>query len=64
MCDNVARLAEGADVLVHEVIDLERIHQRIGHLDNADELMKHMREAHTHPRTRVALLRRRELAPS
>lgn len=46
-CANVARLARGADVLVHEAVDLDRIGRRIAMLDNADELMKHMSEAHT-----------------
>jgi ribonuclease BN (tRNA processing enzyme) len=49
MCGNVARLAAGADVLVHEVIDLERIERRISRLANAEGLMQHLREAHTTP---------------
>jgi ribonuclease BN (tRNA processing enzyme) len=42
--ENVIRIAQGADVLVHEVINLELI-QKFGHLP--PELMTHLVDAHT-----------------
>jgi ribonuclease BN (tRNA processing enzyme) len=48
-CANVARLARGADILVHEVIDLDSVSRRIGHLPNRDALVSHMARSHTAP---------------
>jgi len=48
-CDNVVRLARGADILVHEVIDLEFVSRRVAHLPNHDALTTHMAKAHTSP---------------
>ncbi|MFC5139111.1 MBL fold metallo-hydrolase [Actinomycetospora rhizophila] len=42
--ENVIRLAQGADVLVHEVINLELI-ERFGHVTPA--LMTHLQDSHT-----------------
>jgi ribonuclease BN (tRNA processing enzyme) len=48
-CENVVRLARGADVLVHEVIDIERMADRLSRLPNQDELRNHLASAHTSP---------------
>lgn len=46
-CDNVVRLAQGADVLVHEVIDLEALLQRFQHMPNADRVRAQLGRSHT-----------------
>ena len=48
-CDNVRRLAAGADVLVHEAIDLEWMAQRVNHLPNRAAVMGHLGRAHCPP---------------
>ena len=48
-CDNVVRLAEGADVLVHEVIDVAFLAERVAKLPNRDGIIKHLTESHTSP---------------
>jgi ribonuclease BN (tRNA processing enzyme) len=48
-CDNVVRLARGADILVHEAMDIEGVGRRVAHLPNRDELIAHMAKAHTAP---------------
>ena len=48
-CDNVARLAEGADYLVHEVIDVGFIERRIAMMPNRDNILNHLIESHTSP---------------
>ena len=48
-CDNVRRLAAGADVLVHEAIDLEWMAERVNHLPNRDAVMGHLGRAHCPP---------------
>jgi ribonuclease BN (tRNA processing enzyme) len=48
-CDNVSRLAAGADVLVHEAIDLGWMAERIKHLPNRDAVMGHLGRAHCPP---------------
>ncbi|MEP7112562.1 MAG: MBL fold metallo-hydrolase [Ilumatobacteraceae bacterium] len=48
-CDNVARLAEGADYLVHEVIDLGFVEERIATMPNRDNILNHLTESHTSP---------------
>jgi ribonuclease BN (tRNA processing enzyme) len=42
--ENVVRIAQGADVLVHEVIDLDLI-RRFGHV--TPDLMTHLENSHT-----------------
>jgi ribonuclease BN (tRNA processing enzyme) len=42
--ENVVRIAQGADVLVHEVINLELI-ERFGHV--TPDLMTHLQNSHT-----------------
>ncbi len=48
-CDNVVRIAEGADYLVHEVIDLTFVAGRIAKLPNRDNILNHLTESHTSP---------------
>ncbi len=49
-CDNVARLAQDADILVHEVIDLEWMERRISSsLPNREAVLSHLAVAHTTP---------------
>lgn len=47
-CDNVVRLAQGADLLVHEVFDIEFWETRMAtHVPNRDHVVAQMRRAHT-----------------
>jgi len=48
-CDNVVRLAQGADFLVHEVIDLDFVSDRVAKLPNRDSIINHLTESHTSP---------------
>ena len=48
-CDNVVRLAQGADYLVHEVIDVGFIADRVAKLPNRDNIINHLTESHTSP---------------
>lgn len=48
-CDNVVRLAQGADYLVHEVIDVGFIADRVASLPNRDSIVNHLTESHTSP---------------
>lgn len=48
-CDNVVRLARGADVLVHEVIDVEGIISRIRHMPNHEAVRNHLASSHSPP---------------
>ena len=48
-CDNVVRLAQGADYLVHEVIDLDFVSDRVAKLPNRDSIINHLTESHTSP---------------
>lgn len=48
-CDNVVRLAQGADYLVHEVIDVGFIAGRVAQLPNRDSIINHLTESHTSP---------------
>ena len=48
-CDNVVRLAQGADYLVHEVIDLDFVRGRVAKLPNRDNIINHLTESHTSP---------------
>jgi ribonuclease BN (tRNA processing enzyme) len=48
-CDNVVRLAQGADYLVHEVIDVEFVANLVSKLPNRDNIIKHLTESHTSP---------------
>jgi ribonuclease BN (tRNA processing enzyme) len=46
-CDNVVCLAQGADYLVHEVIDLGFVANRVANFPNRDSLINHLTESHT-----------------
>ena len=48
-CDNVVRLAQGADYLVHEVIDLDFVRERVAKMPNRDNIVNHLTESHTSP---------------
>ena len=48
-CDNVVRLAQGADYLVHEVIDLDFVRDRVAKMPNRDNIINHLTESHTSP---------------
>jgi ribonuclease BN (tRNA processing enzyme) len=48
-CDNVVRLARGADVLVHEVIDIERMTERLMRLPNYEAVRNHLASSHSAP---------------
>jgi ribonuclease BN (tRNA processing enzyme) len=48
-CANVVRLAQGADVLVHEVIDVERLARRLQRLPNYLAVRNHLGRAHSTP---------------
>jgi ribonuclease BN (tRNA processing enzyme) len=46
-CDNVVRLATGADILVHEVIDLDALLRRISSLSNYETVRSQLSRSHT-----------------
>ena len=46
-CDNVVRLAQGADILVHEVIDLDALLGRISSLSNFETVRGQLARSHT-----------------
>ena len=48
-CDNVVRLAEGADILVHEVIDVDRLTERLRGSPNFVAVRNHLAMAHSSP---------------
>jgi ribonuclease BN (tRNA processing enzyme) len=48
-CDNLVRLAQGADYLVHEVIDVDFIANLVKKMPNRDNIIKHLTESHTSP---------------
>jgi ribonuclease BN (tRNA processing enzyme) len=48
-CDNVVRLARGADLLVHEVIAVELLAQRLRRLPNFEAIRNHLAGSHSTP---------------
>jgi ribonuclease BN (tRNA processing enzyme) len=48
-CGNVVRLARGADVLVHEVIAVELLAQRLRRLPNFEAIRNHLASSHSTP---------------
>ncbi len=46
-CDSLIKLAEGADVLVHEVINREALSRLMARVPNADRLVGHIVDSHT-----------------
>ncbi len=57
-CDNVVRLAQGADVLVHEVIDVAFIARRVEKMPNRDAIVSHLRSSHTSPEEAARIAQR------
>jgi ribonuclease BN (tRNA processing enzyme) len=57
-CDALVRLAEGADVLVHEVINREALSRLMARVPNADRLVGHIVDSHT-TREDVGLIAKR-----
>jgi ribonuclease BN (tRNA processing enzyme) len=57
-CENVARLAHGADVLVHEVIDLEQMAARLKQLPNYESVLNHLGSSHSSPEQVGAIAKR------
>ena len=48
-CENVARLARNADLLVHEVIDVDRLAARLSRLPNGEAVRNHLASSHSSP---------------
>jgi ribonuclease BN (tRNA processing enzyme) len=46
-CDNLIKLAQGADVLVHEVIYKPALAKLVARIPNADKLLEHIVASHT-----------------
>lgn len=46
-CDNLVRLAAGADVLVNEVIDLRHVEARLPRMPQTEAMLNHLAVAHT-----------------
>jgi ribonuclease BN (tRNA processing enzyme) len=57
-CDNVVRLAEGAGILVHEVIDVDRLSDRLLGQPNYAAVRNHLAAAHTAPEDAGAIATR------
>ena len=48
-CANLVTLARGADVLVHEVFDIDRLSARLSRMPNAVAVRNHLAGAHSSP---------------
>jgi ribonuclease BN (tRNA processing enzyme) len=48
-CDAVVRLADGADILVHEVIDIDRMTARLRRLPNYEAVRAYLTASHSAP---------------
>ena len=48
-CDAVVRLAQGADILVHEVIDVDRMTYRLKRLPNYESVRAYLLRSHSAP---------------
>ena len=57
-CDNVVRLAQGADYLVHEVINLDFLARRIAKLANRESIISHLASSHTSPQDAARIAER------
>jgi ribonuclease BN (tRNA processing enzyme) len=57
-CDNVVRLAQGADVLVHEVIDVDFLRDRVSKMPNRDAIIAHLVSSHTLPEDAARIAQR------
>jgi ribonuclease BN (tRNA processing enzyme) len=57
-CENVVRLARGADILVHETIDVDALMWRLTKLPNYDAVRNHLSSAHSAPEDVGAIAKR------
>jgi len=57
-CENVVRLARGADVLVHEAIDVDALMARLTRLPNYEAIRNHLASSHTAPEDAGAIAKR------
>jgi ribonuclease BN (tRNA processing enzyme) len=57
-CDNVVRLARGADVLVHEVIDVDFVARRVAAMPNSEAIVAHLAGSHTSPEDAARIAQR------
>jgi ribonuclease BN (tRNA processing enzyme) len=57
-CDNIARLATGANILVHEAIDLGWMAEQVRNLPNRDAVMGHLARSHCPPEDAGAIAAR------
>jgi ribonuclease BN (tRNA processing enzyme) len=48
-CENVVRLARGADILVHETIDVDALMARLTRLPNYEAIRNHLARSHSAP---------------
>lgn len=46
-CDNLVKLAQGADMLIHEVINKQALGRLMARIPNADRLLEHIVASHT-----------------
>ena len=46
-CPNIGRLARGADVLVHEILDVGPMTERIMRLPNGEQVLNHLASSHS-----------------
>lgn len=57
-CENIVRLAAGADILVHDTIDVEFIARRVANLPNREAIVNHLAGSHTAPEDAARLAAR------
>jgi ribonuclease BN (tRNA processing enzyme) len=57
-CDNVVRLARGADILVHETIDVDALMARLTRLPNYEAIRNHLASSHSAPEAVGAIAQR------
>jgi ribonuclease BN (tRNA processing enzyme) len=57
-CENVVRLARGADILVHEVIDVDFVARRVAKMPNRDAIVAHLASSHTSPEDAARIAQR------
>jgi len=57
-CENVVRLAQGADILVHETIDVDALMSRFTRMPNYDATRNHLASSHSAPEHVGAIAKR------
>jgi ribonuclease BN (tRNA processing enzyme) len=57
-CENVVRIAHGADVLVHEVIAIELLMERVSRQPNREAVRNHLASSHSAPEEVGAIAKR------